>query len=346
MHFKFWKRKIRDCDQKTQMVPQIKSSFSYRYVFTLFLALAGVFGTGSAAQRITDPWFEGSFSEFREDSQKNGKPYVVEIMASWCGYCRKFEKLTMKDPSVLDYMEEQGIRILSIDGEKGEGLQLARKNNVKGFPTILFFDSSGDLVKRVDGYLPPRGFLSSLKEFSSFNSMDQPMLNYLNQKQAYFENNYSIAELWPEKHCGQAYTFAINRESRKMKELELELDDPDLMMASLVYSIYSNNSASVPEITWKCVEMDLLNEIQQHFLSFYIAKNSPDFYLSHQLINESIRRKPDINKSDTRCGIEYLTGNFGDARSSFKKIRKQAGNKENLPVTFEALDHMVNSGGK
>ncbi len=346
MHFKFWKRKIIDCDEKTQMVLRIKSSFSYGYVFPLFLALMGLFGTESAAQKATDPWFDGSFSEFREESKKEDKPYVVEIMASWCGYCRKFEKLTMKDPAVLDYMEEQGIRILSIDGEKGEGLQLAQKNKVKGFPTILFFNSSGDLIKRVDGYLPPRGFLSSLKEFSSFNTMDEPMLNYLNQKQAYFQSSYSIEELWPEKYCTKAYSFAINEESRKMKELELELDDRDLIMASLVYSIYSKNNASVPDITWKCIEMDLLNEVQQHFLSFYIVKNSPDFYLSHQLINESIRRKPDINKSDTRCGIEYLTGNFGDARSSFKKIKKQAGNNKDLPVTFEALGQMINSGGK
>lgn len=46
---------------------------------------------------------------------------------------------------------------LKVDAER-EGKDLARKYNVRGYPTILFVDGAGKLAGRIGGYMPPGPF--------------------------------------------------------------------------------------------------------------------------------------------------------------------------------------------
>ena len=287
--------------------------------------------------------YKGDLNTIFEDADENDFSFIVEIMAEWCGYCKKFEKGTMKDSRVLDYLNDEGIRFLKIDGEKGEGINFSKKYKVTGFPTILFFASDGKMVKRINGYQSPGGFMVSLKEFSSSVSYDSEILNYFDAKQRYFDEAYTIEKIWPEKYCLQAYSFAKKEDPRGMKELSLELDDSELQMASLVYFIYSGSNEKVAKMGWSCFQQKLLNETQEHFLSFYLIKNSPDFYLCHQLINQSIRTSSSPEKLDTRAAIEFLSGNPGDAKSTMKKMKKASKNPEDLPRSFDELSLMINS---
>jgi tetratricopeptide (TPR) repeat protein len=54
---------------------------------------------------------------------------------------------------------------MKIDAEKGEGIELARKFGVRGFPTILLVSPAGDEIDRLVGYLPPQPFIKAVQGY-------------------------------------------------------------------------------------------------------------------------------------------------------------------------------------
>ena len=48
---------------------------------------------------------------------------------------------------------------INLDSEK----QLARKYRVSGIPALLFLDSQGKLLKRINGYVPMDNLIATLK---------------------------------------------------------------------------------------------------------------------------------------------------------------------------------------
>jgi thioredoxin-related protein len=58
---------------------------------------------------------------------------------------------TFADSEVGAYYNETFINV-ALDGEKGEGLELAKKYGVTGYPTLLFINSDGIVVSSNAGY--------------------------------------------------------------------------------------------------------------------------------------------------------------------------------------------------
>jgi len=56
---------------------------------------------------------------------------------------------------------------MRIDAEKGEGVDLAKKYNVRGYPTTVFVNSQGEEVDRIVGYLPIDEFLAEIKRIEN-----------------------------------------------------------------------------------------------------------------------------------------------------------------------------------
>ena len=56
---------------------------------------------------------------------------------------------------------------LKIDAEKGEGIELAEKYNIRGFPTIVFTNNRGEEIDRIVGYKDPDQFFSELSRIKS-----------------------------------------------------------------------------------------------------------------------------------------------------------------------------------
>jgi thioredoxin 1 len=46
-----------------------------------------------------------------------------------------------------------------VDGEKGEGIELARKYEISGYPSLIFVDNNGQLIAQTTGYRNPEQFV-------------------------------------------------------------------------------------------------------------------------------------------------------------------------------------------
>jgi thiol:disulfide interchange protein len=101
---------------------------------------------------------KGTWSEALALAKKENKLVFLDISASWCGPCKKLKANTFTDAEVGKYYNSTFINV-ELDGEKGEGINLARKYGVRGYPTLLFINPNGEIVQGTAGYHNAKQFL-------------------------------------------------------------------------------------------------------------------------------------------------------------------------------------------
>jgi thioredoxin-related protein len=106
---------------------------------------------------------EGSFASILAKAKKENKLVFIDAYASWCGPCKLMVKNIFPLKSVGDYYNSNFINA-KIDMEKGEGIDLAKKYNVKAFPTYLFINGNGEEVHRTLGYVEENDFIQFAKD--------------------------------------------------------------------------------------------------------------------------------------------------------------------------------------
>ncbi|MBN1987713.1 MAG: thioredoxin family protein [Prolixibacteraceae bacterium] len=110
----------------------------------------------SGAQNNTGIAFhQGSWAEALQRAKKEGKPIFLDISASWCGPCKLLKARTFPNADVGEFYNTNFINV-AVDGEKGEGIELAQKYRIKGYPSLIFLDSKGNLIAQTAGYRNPK----------------------------------------------------------------------------------------------------------------------------------------------------------------------------------------------
>ncbi len=94
---------------------------------------------------------DASFKATLKESEKDSKLVFIDAFTSWCGPCKKLKRDVFPDSSVGNFFNEHFLN-MEINMEKGEGIELAKKYNVKAYPTLLFVNKHGTLVHRATGY--------------------------------------------------------------------------------------------------------------------------------------------------------------------------------------------------
>jgi len=116
-----------------------------------------------SAQSKVD-FFQGTWQEAFAKAEKENKHVFVDSYTDWCYWCKVMDKETFTDQAIADYLNKEFVP-LKMDMEKGFGIQVALKYRIRGFPTILFFNPSGELLVRKFGYQEDNSkFLEYLKE--------------------------------------------------------------------------------------------------------------------------------------------------------------------------------------
>jgi thiol-disulfide isomerase/thioredoxin len=93
---------------------------------------------------------QGNWSEALASAEKENKLIFVDCFTDWCGPCKWMAANVMTDPDLGKFFNEHFINV-GIDMEKGEGLDLAKKYNIRAYPTLMFLNAKGELVHKVVG---------------------------------------------------------------------------------------------------------------------------------------------------------------------------------------------------
>ena len=109
-------------------------------------------------------FLKGTFADALREATRRQKPVMVDFTTDWCRWCDTLDVHTYADDSVALFVNEQVVPI-KIDAEKGEGIEIAKNYSVQGYPTILVLKADGEEIDRMLGYIEPRTFLATLKDY-------------------------------------------------------------------------------------------------------------------------------------------------------------------------------------
>jgi thiol:disulfide interchange protein len=105
-----------------------------------------------------------SLEEAKTLAKKKKKIIFIDAYASWCGPCKMLDKNTFSDASVGTYFNDKFIN-LKIDCEKHpDGRKVASTYSVSAYPTLIWIDADGNLVKKEVGYKSPEQLLKAVQD--------------------------------------------------------------------------------------------------------------------------------------------------------------------------------------
>lgn len=98
---------------------------------------------GTFAQGIK--FEEGNWASVRSKAQKENRLIYVDVYTTWCGPCKILAKQIFPQKEAGDKFNAHFVNY-RIDAEKGEGIELAKKYEVNGYPTHLFIDPKTEKI--------------------------------------------------------------------------------------------------------------------------------------------------------------------------------------------------------
>lgn len=93
-------------------------------------------------------------------AKQQHKAVFVDAFAVWCAPCQQLRKTTFKNKAVSAYFNSHFINV-SIDVEKGDGEKFAEQYAVSSYPTLLFIDTEGKIINKIEGFVEPNALLKS-----------------------------------------------------------------------------------------------------------------------------------------------------------------------------------------
>lgn len=131
------------------------------YLFTLLLIFPILLSTESQAQGID---FENvDWEAVKAKAKASDMPIFVDTYASWCEPCKWMDNNIFVKEEVGTFFKDNYVSY-KLNIEKGEGLSFAKEYRITSYPTMLYFNSDGELVHRIIGAYKAEDLIAKSKE--------------------------------------------------------------------------------------------------------------------------------------------------------------------------------------
>ena len=137
-----------------------------KLILLISFVLIGI--TVQAQEKIE--WMK--FEEAVAANQKDPKMLLVDVYTDWCGWCKKMEALTFKDPEVVSYINERfyAVKLNAEDtertfdfmGKEYSEAKMAAVMRVQSYPNFVIIDETLKNITQLPGYREPDQFLEGL----------------------------------------------------------------------------------------------------------------------------------------------------------------------------------------
>ena len=127
----------------------------------LLFFLLGIFTLSVSAQGIV---FEQNkdLNTALSKAKAENKLVFIDAYAEWCGPCKVMARDIFPLKEVGDFFNVHFVN-LKLDMEAKENLEIAKKYEVKAYPSYLFLNANGELVHKGLGSMPADKFIEVAK---------------------------------------------------------------------------------------------------------------------------------------------------------------------------------------
>src|SRR5699024_9283536 len=101
-----------------------------------------------------------NFEQLLAASKEQNKPIIIDFYTTWCRPCIQMDRKVFTRDDVAKLYNENFI-LAKYDAEKGEGIDLNEKYEIRGYPTFVFLNSEGEQISRVSGYTEADSMISA-----------------------------------------------------------------------------------------------------------------------------------------------------------------------------------------
>jgi len=121
------------------------------------LLLAGAFIMSSAIAQVKRTPHTGiqflnkDWQSVLAIAKRAHKPIFVDAYTTWCAPCQEMKQTTFKDKGIASSFNASFVNV-AIDVEKSAGVSFADQYQVTAYPTLLFINADGQVIKRLEGF--------------------------------------------------------------------------------------------------------------------------------------------------------------------------------------------------
>jgi thiol:disulfide interchange protein len=102
---------------------------------------------------------EAAWKDILKKAKAENKVIFLDAYASWCGPCKLLQKNVFTKKAVGDLYNTKFINV-KMDMEKGEGPALSQVYPLEAYPTLLYIDGNGKVLKKVVGLQTPENLIA------------------------------------------------------------------------------------------------------------------------------------------------------------------------------------------
>ena len=135
----------------------MKNIFKYACFLTVIIFILSTLSFSFASSKGIK-WY--TYKQGIDLNKKEGEKIFLYFYADWCTYCKKMEKETFNDDSVVSYLNENFIPI-KVNSDRD--IKTALDFGVKGLPSTWFIEGDGERISNRTGFIEADTLLNILK---------------------------------------------------------------------------------------------------------------------------------------------------------------------------------------